>query len=1017
MNSILSTRSRIFILLALLVSTVALTVFSPKIAHANYFDLDNYLSIPYDQYVSNEENDPVTGRGNKTPRLRFLFYTDENAPSDFVIIQNVTVTGKPRCGDFDISINNLPDDAPRSGRDNFGTPIGVTEGDTDKCRTTSDGNGFIIRDLASYNKFRPSVRFPGKAVIAIELRLKTTSSSKFVDADVSFNGNNRLSHIGSYTNPPVDADGVSYSRWQAGYGNIVADFAPPCDYNGPGTVNIHWKDADSREDANGGPSQPVTYRMEMKNAPTTSQPNPPWRQIRSGDAGSGGDIKNRSFPAVAGAKYRMIFENVRGRGSSNPANTVKVWYPFDQAAAFVPCPPKTAGGNAVCQRFGALPDRYKLQPHSRYRFSYYPNSNPGTLGNWATTSGSYIRNDASLFWSGNDGWSAVDYQTNSTNSTEDYYYDYPPPSSDGWIVKVERWEHTERRDSPSPTWDGQEWEYHHDSYQVNGCYVAPCTVSVGASLGGRPNSAGANTNIGLSVDVTNTGLADMNNITVNIGSNPGGIGYSTSFPLASGDPTSVDPGLLAPDDINSRTITASLNYGAVNLGSCSTSLDTYREYDVGAIARINSADNENPTVINYTAGGSAFIRNPGVNVVIPTQANIVRQNEDGTYSGSLDTLVNGSPTYAPWTQTANSTAVNRTLIPPGAFYCVRTVLAPGHGWVGPPVSGGTSSNIIAIENRQDERCERVVNKPYVRFYGQDVFAGGNFPNDTQTNGGIDANYRATGVGSGVEYAAFALGGIDRFASNNMKTDGAFDLLNFASTPTKGNFGAEHIATDYFANMPLNVRTLPATGSVDISSVNNESVYYNGDVSIDASSPLAPGTSRTLFVDGDVVIRNNIAYTNWGTDINAIPNFRLFVKGNIYIASNVGQIDGLLVAQPTDDPNTGQLHTCTKPDGSPASLTIRGTASNNSNPADPNYGECSGKLTINGAVVAQKVKWLRTFRTLSDALSGGLEPYNGTNASELINASSELYFGRPADPPTGGGTSGKYDSYQALPPIL
>ncbi|MEK9196579.1 MAG: hypothetical protein AAB914_04380, partial [Patescibacteria group bacterium] len=316
-------------------------------------------------------------------------------------------------------------------------------------------------------------------------------------------------------------------------------------------------------------------------------------------------------------------------------------------------------------------------------------------------------------------------------------------------------------------------------------------------------------------------------------------------------------------------------------------------------------------------------------------------------------------------------------------------------------------------------CKTLVNKPYVRFYGQDVFAGGNFPNGTRVPGGISTNHRTPAIGSGVEYAAFALGTISGFSSSDLRSDGFFDQLNFASSP-KGLFGGDHIATDYFANKPDNAEVL-TSNSVDLSSIANKKSFYRntgGGTDVLTISNSSPGNSftgsKTIYVDGDVYISENIRYADWGTDINAIPSFRLIVKGNIYIAPDVTQIDGLLVAQPNGG-TKGMISTCANANGdnaNPAELTTTATGVRSGTD-----GDCSSQLVINGAIVAQRVKWLRTFKTLSDATSSGREAYNSSNAAEVINTSPDFYLGVPADPPSGGGTSGKYDSYQALPPIL
>lgn len=992
-----------------LVLTAFSVIFAPRSVSAGFNELPNMLPEPTEGYqpfihLSNNDNDDSSGVGSHTTTVSVKIYSTAK-------INRTIRLEYPSNDDCDAVIATSISGITDADNQPINPPL------TEDYRRNEFGSCGNIRITIPGDRFVDS-NIPGREGISVAMiRIELASAGDTASFRVHTLGDFKIGFLGAYPygggnqgndNPLSSNNHLSNTAVTVRGGSSGGDydfgavFAAPCTFYGPNPVGspsrqvrIFWKDADSRDRPQDTPPQEnpdVTsdndpVRVKLIDLTTGSEIIP----LR--DAGSGDSIHSVSgVDIVYRHKYLLKFEGMRKK------NGIRVWFPFDSAGGSFNCPPGDPPTPNCMQYTKNVWTGY------RYRFSFFQGSGVFPGGITRGISEGAQRDYADIPWinwphAGNSP-TRTDFQN---GPDPDYSYNYPTMTT-GWTVVVERWEHT-----------GSTWTYRGLQFDRAGPCQASCSVSINSNVDGAtlPNSVKANEPYTAIIRLTNNGPQALPRTHPNgsrLGLN-GDYGAHYSSNIDPGDSWEMPISVTAPGSVGSYAVVNKypdyVGFQAIG-GWCNTTINVYREYDVGAVARINSADNENPTAIDYTVGGSGFIINPGVNVVIPTQANIIRQNADGTYSGSLDTLVNSSQTYAPWTKPPPnvSTAVNRTIIPPGAFYCVRTVLAPGHGWVGPPVSGGASSNIAGIENRQNEQCERVVNKPYVRFYGQDVFAGGNFPNETQTNGGIDANYRANAIGSGVEYAAFALGSIDRFASNNMKTDGAFDLLNFASTPTKGNFGAEHVATDYFANMPLNVRELPTTGSVDVSSINNESVHYNGNVSLDASSALAPGTSRTLFVDGDVVIRNNITYTNWGTDINAIPNFRLFVKGNIYIASNVGQIDGLLVAQPTETANTGQLHTCTQPNGSPYATTD-GALWNN----------CGSKLTINGAVVAQKVKWLRTFRTLSDALSGGLEPYNSTNATEVINTSPEIYFGRPADPPIGGDTSGKYDSYQALPPIL
>lgn len=457
--------------------------------------------------------------------------------------------------------------------------------------------------------------------------------------------------------------------------------------------------------------------------------------------------------------------------------------------------------------------------------------------------------------------------------------------------------------------------------------------------------------------------------------------------------------------------------------TCSVNTDSYSYFNItpSATNPVGTPDNENPESIDYRGSGS-LDSNPYVSTVnssYSTNLIIIRQaggtSSLGTNSGNANFNTVQFPGPGTTSYNFDASATGRSYgsgtWQPGDQYCTEVTINNGRGWMGPagPI------DVVANTLRSPE-CSRIVNKPYVRMYGEDVFAGGSFPNGPNVNGSINTNYRATGVGSGVEYAAFALGNITGFPSSFLKESpptGLFDLLNFASSP-KGNFGATRTVTDYYSLKPDGIPTTMTMGDM----VNNNQGSYSltGNIEIGQGAGVTNmqiNASKSIFVDGNVYISDNIVTkqaegpgATWA-NANEIPHFSIIVRGNIYIAPGVTRIDGLLVAQPTVANNTGEIRTCTNSAGIPGNLTT-------TNGTD---GECSNQLLFNGALVAKKIKWLRTHKTLSNALNGGRESYNLNSSAEIVNPSPDLYISEPAYLPRGGGTSGKYDSYQALPPIL
>ncbi|MBA2278908.1 hypothetical protein H0V99_00480 [Candidatus Saccharibacteria bacterium] len=179
-----------------------------------------------------------------------------------------------------------------------------------------------------------------------------------------------------------------------------------------------------------------------------------------------------------------------------------------------------------------------------------------------------------------------------------------------------------------------------------------------------------------------------------------------------------------------------------------------------------------------------------------------------------------------------------------------------------------------------------------------------------------------------------------------------------------------------------------------------------------------GAQVAVYVDGDAYIGGNITLDpSPRTSRKEIPYFALIVRGNIYIDNNVTQIDGLYVAQP-NGASGGRIYTCfpVNPLGNKYTLSEL-------------YNNCQTQLSINGALLADKVRFLRVFMSLKDATFNELPNFaNGSgifrprinNAAEIINYTPEMYLAdRPFKLPdeTAGDTdASRYDAITGLPPI-
>jgi hypothetical protein len=193
--------------------------------------------------------------------------------------------------------------------------------------------------------------------------------------------------------------------------------------------------------------------------------------------------------------------------------------------------------------------------------------------------------------------------------------------------------------------------------------------------------------------------------------------------------------------------------------------------------------------------------------------------------------------------------------------------------------------------------------------------------------------------------------------------------------------------DYYSRNPNSASNLGATLSGSLTSGN---YYRSSSLTISASS-IAAGNSVSVFVNGDVYINGPITYGGSGSwNSGNIPLFQLVVKGNIYIAPGVAQLDGLYVAQSADDTSKGVIYTCAT--GLSAPVAISSLAAS-----------CTTALTVNGGFVARQVQLMRTAGSLG----------NGTPA-EVFNYNPAFWITQPSGllvtPP-------QYDAITSLPPVL
>jgi hypothetical protein len=141
-----------------------------------------------------------------------------------------------------------------------------------------------------------------------------------------------------------------------------------------------------------------------------------------------------------------------------------------------------------------------------------------------------------------------------------------------------------------------------------------------------------------------------------------------------------------------------------------------------------------------------------------------------------------------------------------------------------------------------------------------------------------------------------------------------------------------------------------------------------------------------------------------------------VKGSIYIAPGVSQLDGFYVAQPDTSvanpttADTGVIWTChdNNPGVAPTALWV----SANCRTTGPN----KGKLTFNGGVVAKQINMLRLD---GDVLGAGAVPNelsSSATTAEVFNFTPEMVMGGAF---FNGGNANRYkiESLISLPPVF
>jgi hypothetical protein len=340
-------------------------------------------------------------------------------------------------------------------------------------------------------------------------------------------------------------------------------------------------------------------------------------------------------------------------------------------------------------------------------------------------------------------------------------------------------------------------------------------------------------------------------------------------------------------------------------------------------------------------------------------------------------------------------------------------------------------------------------RPYLKTYGGDVMTGGNYNNVNTCDTSPSSNYqdpntvpvdsRRGGIltyintsrgGASGQYGVLSVGQIENnggagygfYSGGNLA---GLTSLTFANTSGAGLFdGANRQLSscipDYFS-MRGTTQTLPTVGStINAGGLASGKYYFKPD----PASTINPGQDITIYIDGSITIDANITFAGNGNySVDNLPKFAIVAKGDIFISKNVSQLDGAYISQPgaatSGAPNAGTVWTCTDPN-------------NQANNKDSIWlaGNCNNRLTINGALIAQQVNFMRvkgdTAAALAEDAACAADAANRTavasgncaNIAEIINYIPEMVIGGGTIGTTPGSTDGEpASSVKSLPPVF
>lgn len=641
-------------------------------------------------------------------------------------------------------------------------------------------------------------------------------------------------------------------------------------------------------------------------------------------------------------------------------------------------------------------------------------------------------------------------------------------SNDGIVIQL-----FARNVLTNGTWSNPaDWRQLGGNYGVGSCYSATCNLQImgGIVPGGASNQVMAGSTVTVQANITNNNAADRAPLYDEIGGSQlylANAGSSASFGAVDWLWTNESIGIgstsgprtftfTAPNSRGDYSISAKVTYnGRFDIGNCPTfNYKTYQPYEINPQANITETqpDSENPNYIKYSynatrktnakngpyAAGVSWYEG---SIGSYTQTRLYYKQSGGAEKGpsfyasnSTDPVIfntaDSAIQYGEWTDSLpdvrqfNHGGVTDSWVR-GDQYCPYYRVQNGFGWQGPG-----SEQIQQAERVANNGCGTVTDRPFVRVYGGDILNGAKLPGGNPGSGAAIGYARgsedgAAYAGSGTQFAILASGNVGGLASAMLRLSApvAPTHLTFSNSTLYDakyygrGFGSDSIPMDdwYEATRMPETEQASSPGSIKASSLDEGKQYwYDGNLTLTADTDYSG--RRTIYVAGDVTIDGNIQYTNSArTDINKIPSLVIIAKGNININPSIDRIDGIYVAQPKDtgtgknnDTATGRIYTC-KTSDSAATSAFASTCGDK-------------KLKVNGALVAQDIRFLRTKGTLKDVTvtqatekTPGVPPTGGfvkdsvrwraSNADGPACATKSITLVEPSDPNWNNGNGG------------